>query len=168
MVCLVAVLVTIAINRIWRLRVEAERVAVAQVVGAIRSAVGIEVARRVLREGVDSIAQLDGGNPMDLLAQLPPGYRGALVNPDPGQLVPGDWYYDERERVLVYRVRFPEAFDSAQHQMRAVYRLTLKFDDRNRDGRFNRGSDTIYGLDLLPVGEFRWIEPPRSWWESGL
>lgn len=164
-VCLIAVLATVALDRIWSLRAQAERVAVAQVVGAVRSALGLEVARRVLHEGVDSLDQLDGGNPMVLLAQQPPGYRGERSGRGVAEVEPGEWYFDTSAHSLVYRVRFTNGFESAAGDDLAVYRVTMKYDDRNSNGRFDRGRDSVSGLDLTPVGKFRWVELPRSWWQ---
>ncbi len=164
-VCLIAILVVVAMDRIWSLRIEAERVAVAQVVGTLRSALGLELARRVVHGGVATIAELDGGNPMELLAQQPSGYRGVRMEQGSEGIDPGEWYFDAGAHVLVYRVRFAEAFVSAAGDDRAVYRLTLKYRDRDGNGRFEPNKDAVYGLDLLPVGEFGWGKLPESWWE---
>lgn len=165
---LIAILFVVALDRIWILRIEAERVAVAQVVGVLRSALGIEVARRVLRSGVETLAELDGANPMELLAQLPPGYRGSLSSGQAGSVQRGEWYFDTDNRLLVYRVRFAEAFHSEAADDRASYRVVLRYGDRDGDGRFDQDRDELYGLDLLPQGEFRWVEPPASWWDTWL
>ncbi|GAB4350672.1 MAG: hypothetical protein Kow006_13670 [Gammaproteobacteria bacterium] len=156
-VSLISILVVVAFDRIWSLRAEAERVAVAQVVGAIRSALGIEVARRVLREGVETLAELDGANPMPLLAQVPPGYRGELTDRELGSVGPGEWYFDKTRGRLGYRVRFAEAFESELSGDRAEYRVMLRYEDRNGDRRFDRDHDSIQGLDLVAAGRFRWI-----------
>lgn len=157
-VSILAILVVVAIDRLLRIRVDAERAAVAQTLGALRAALGIEVARRVVREGVASIATLEGTNPMLLLAQQPPGYRGERGAEGEGEeLQPGDWYFDTQSGSLKYWVQFTEAFrsDSRSPDL-ASYRVVLRYRDRNRNGRFDQGGDEIQGLDIEASGDFGW------------
>jgi len=154
---IIAVLVTVAIDRLLQIRMEAERASVAPTVGALRAALGIEMARRVLREGVGSVAQLEGENPMLLLAQQPPNYRGEvedIVNQDIG---PGDWYFDKGTKTLKYLVQFTERFQSDSTEPNvAAYKVILRFQDINRNGRYDSATDAIQGLDIEPSGDFKW------------
>ncbi len=154
---IIAVLVTIALDRLIRIRVDAERASVAQTIGALRAALGIEVARRVVRESVASIAQLEGKNPMLLLAQQPPNYRGEVGEGVDQEIGPGDWYFDESTKTLKYLVRFTEEFrsDLAEPNV-ASYRVVLRYRDVNRNGRYDRSSDEIQGLDIESTGNFGW------------
>ncbi|MDH3354238.1 MAG: hypothetical protein OEL79_03350, partial [Chromatiales bacterium] len=118
LVVLIAVFITVAMQSIWKIRVAAERTHVAWMVGAMRSTIGIEVARRAVQGGLDQIAMLDQSNPMLLLDnQKSPmmgafAYLGELNHPDPTNIAPGSWYFDSQSRELVYRVTMDDAFVS--------------------------------------------------------
>ena len=151
-VSIICLLVVLAIDKIWALRAEAERAAVAQVVGALRSALGIETARRFVREGLHSVSELEGSNPMDLLVQRPGSYLGEMKAPDPAGLAGGDWYFDPVDGTLGYKVRFDGSFEStagAKDWLR--YRVILRYRDVNASGRFEQGVDEISGLDLVRI-----------------
>lgn len=148
-VAIVSILAVIAVDRLWALRMEAERVAVAQVVGALRSALGIEVARRALEDGLGSLPELHGSNPMALLAQRPQGYAGELTAGSAAQVEGGQWYFDPVVGVLVYRARFSDAFEDLQPGSRDLwYRVVMIFTDSNGDGAYDSASERITGLDL--------------------
>lgn len=157
-VALIAVLWFVAIDRLLRLRIDAERVAMLQVLGGLRSALGLEVAERVVRRGLASLVELQGANPMALLAETPHNYLGELDAPDPASVPPGSWYYDRRGRVLVYRVRHPGAFEGgpAEGPPRARFRVEVVWRDRDGDGRLDPGVDGIGGVRLAPVEPYRW------------
>ncbi len=151
-VCIICVLTVFAIDKIWALRTEAERAAVAQIVGALRSALGIETARRFVREGLPSVSELEGSNPMDLLAQRPNGYVGETDAPDPAAYSGGDWYFDTGDGTLSYKVRFHGSFLSAAGaQAWLRFRVVLRYRDLNASGLFEPGVDEISGLDLARI-----------------
>jgi len=148
-VSIVSILAVIAVDRLWALRLDAERVAVAQVVGALRSALGIEVARRALEDGLRSLPELEGSNPMALLAQRPEGYAGELTAGPAAQVEGGQWYFDPVAGVLVYRARFSDAFEDARPGSRELrYRVVMIFTDSNGNGAYDSASERINGLDL--------------------
>lgn len=154
-VVIVSVLAVVAIDKIWALRMDAERAAVAQVVGSLRSALGLEVASRAVRNGLLTVPDLAGRNPMDLMAQGPPGYLGELENADPAMLGGGQWYFDTGHGALVYLVRFPGSFETTlQAPPRLRFRVVLRYEDVDDSGRFDAGRDRVHGLDLVPMEPF--------------
>jgi len=157
-VALLAVLWFVAIERLLQLRIDAERVAMLQVLGGLRSALGLEVAERVVRRGLASVVELQGSNPMALLAETPHNYVGELDAPDPASVPAGSWYFDRRSRVLVYRVRYPEAFEGgpAEGPPRARFRVEVVWRDRDGDGRLDPRVDGIGGVRLAPMEPYRW------------
>ena len=153
-VCIICILVVLAIDRLWALRAEAERAAVAQVVGALRSALGIETARRFVREGLQSVSELEGSNPMDLLVQQPPGYVGERDAPDPAAISGGDWYFEPTDGTLRYKVRFDGSFVSTAGPRDWLrFRVVLRYRDLNASGQFEQGVDEISGLDLVRIAQ---------------
>lgn len=156
-IVIVSVLMVVAIDRLLRLRFEAERAAVASVIGALRSALYIEFAGAAAQGRLAAMDGAGGSNPMLRLAEKPEGYAGEFFGPDPATFEPGAWYFDTRERALVYRVRFPEQFVSP---LAGPPRLRLAvepdFEDLDRNGRFDPGRDPLRGLKLVPLEPFFW------------
>ena len=154
LVVLMVIFITVAMQSIWKIRVAAERTHVAWMVGTMQSAIGIEVATRAVRGGLDEIAKLHQGNPMALLDnQKTPmmgafSYLGELDNPDPETVAPRSWYFDIQSRELIYRVAMDDAFVS-ELEGPARVRFALK-------GRYSGG--TLGGIGLVSLGEYRWIE----------
>jgi prepilin-type N-terminal cleavage/methylation domain-containing protein len=161
-VCLVAVLATLGAGRLMRLRVEAERTVFDSTLGALRSALGIQVAQHFSKHRTAELAQLVGSNPMDYLAELPQNYRGPFYGIDPGLIAGGEWYFDTRDRTLVYRVRFDDYFSSPlPGPARARVGVEPVYEDVNRNGRFDADADSLKGLRLSPREPYRWLDDPE-------
>ncbi len=127
-----------------------------RIIGNIRSALGLEVSRLALQESINQVAKLENSNPMKLLAQVPADYIGEQE--DPKQIPePGNWYYDVQQQALIYTVLYSEYFSSPlAGPPRIRYRIRLDYDDKNRNGRFDAGIDSIGGLDLVPLEKYYW------------
>jgi prepilin-type N-terminal cleavage/methylation domain-containing protein len=159
-IVIVGVLGLLALDRLLRLRFEAERVMVESMLASLRSALYIEFAGAAVRGRTDAMAaEAAGGNPMKLLAERPDTYAGEYAAADPAAVAPGSWYFDTRERQLVYIVRFPEQFSSTlPGPARARWRVEPDYEDRDGNGRFEPGRDSARGLRLVAVEPYRWRE----------
>ncbi len=157
-VVLVSLLLVVAVDRLLRLRFEAERVMVESMLTGLRSALYIEFAGAAVRGRTDAMAAAAAGsNPMKLLAERPDTYAGEYAAADPASVAPGTWYFDTRERHLVYVVRFPEQFVTPlPGPARVRLRVEPDFDDLDGNGRFDPGRDSARGLRLVPVESFTW------------
>lgn len=148
-VILVVVLYVVAMDRVMPLRGDAEAAAAATIVGASRSAIGLEVAARILDGGPASVAELDGFNPMRLLSEVPDNYLGEVSGVDPANLPPGHWYFDLTTQELVYLVRFGQYFRTEMPgPPRLVFRTELVYNDRNE----------LAGVRLARVNAFVWTQ----------
>lgn len=150
---LVLVLIAVAAERIQRLHVDMERARLQQVVGQLRAALAATFAERVVRGGGPALAELDGINPMTLVAAPPGNYLGE--RDDPPAVASGHWYFDPSSRVLVYRVEHAEAFVS-RLPGEARFRAELVFADADGDGGFDPAADSVNGVRLEPVAPYRW------------
>ena len=154
---IVSVLVVVAIERLLVLRFEAERTMVQTVIGAMRSALYIEFAGAAAKGELRRMDVARGSNPMALLAERPEGYVGEFYGPDPAVFEAGTWYFDLRDRAIVYLVRFPEQFVSPLGGVPRL-RLTVEpdYEDVDRNGRFDPGRDPVRGLRLVPLEPYFW------------
>jgi prepilin-type N-terminal cleavage/methylation domain-containing protein len=154
---IISVLLLVAIERLLALRYEAERVTVQSVLGALRSALYIEFAAAAAQGQLARAESAAGTNPMLHLAEKPETYAGEFFGADPALFAPGSWYFDTRERALVYVVRFPEQFVTPLGgPPRARLAVEPDFEDRDRNGRFDPGRDALRGLKLVPLEPFHW------------
>lgn len=148
-IILVVVLYVVAVDRILPLRGDAEAAAAATVVGASRSALGMEVAARIIHDGPASVGELDGVNPMRLLSEVPDNYLGEVDGVDPANLPPGNWYFDLESRELVYLVRFGQYFRTEMPgPPRLAFRTELVYNERDR----------LAGVRLARVNAFVWTQ----------
>ena len=155
-IVVISILGLIAIDRIFALRIAAEQAAVKHVVGTIKSALGLEVARLALKGKMNAVAKLDKTNPMTLLSQAPNNYLGE--KDDSHHIIePGVWYFNNKQKALIYNVTYKENFKTTLEGVpRIRHRIKLVYNDRNNNNRFDLRYDSIGGLDLFPVEKFSW------------
>jgi prepilin-type N-terminal cleavage/methylation domain-containing protein len=156
-IVIISVLLVVAVDRLLALRFEAERATVQTVIGAMRSALYIEFAGAAARGEIGRMDKAGGSNPMLVLAERPQEYVGEFYGPDPKVFEPGTWYFDLRDRALVYVVRFPQQFVTplaGPPRLRVM--IEPDYDDLDRNGRFDAGRDAVRGLKLVPLEPFYW------------
>jgi len=101
-ICIVALLFGIALDRLMRFQELGERTAMEQNVAAINVALTMKFAALVASGRGGVIEKELGANPVDLLARPPENYLGALFMPSADLLPPRSWYYDRASGDLVY------------------------------------------------------------------
>jgi prepilin-type N-terminal cleavage/methylation domain-containing protein len=79
-IVILSVLLVVAVDRLLRLRFEAERATVQSVVGALRSALYVEFAAAAARRELGKMDVAGGSNPMLRLAEQPDGYAGEFFD----------------------------------------------------------------------------------------
>ena len=155
-IVMISILGLFVLDRLWTLRIAAERASVVQVIGNIRSTLGLEVARLALSGSLSGVAALANQNPMPLLAQAPTSYLGEIDNPET-LTDTGIWYFDKKEHALIYRVIYSENFSSSlTGTPRVRHAIRLVYTDNNKNKKFDKGIDGIGGLDLVPLEPFHW------------
>jgi general secretion pathway protein G len=159
-VCLVAFLAAHLNERLRRLQVDAERASMEHVIGAVRSAVALEVAAHVVRGAEPDLQGFLGTNPMDRLAEPPGNYLGVLAAPDPNAIQAGHWYFDRSRGLLVYRVRHARFLDTPLPDPRRVrFKFALVAADSSEHGSRALGGSAIQGLRVKAAEPYRWVDP---------
>ena len=154
-VVIVCLLLLAALDKMWELQTTAERATMEYNVGALRSALALQFVARIVRHDEEGIAQLAGINPMLLLNQVPGNYLGEFDGVDPTTLEVGNWYFDQRQKMLVYLVRNSHFFRSTlagPARVQWVVRLDL-----GGDG-FAVGKQKVEGISLVPQEGYVWRE----------
>lgn len=156
-IVIISTLLFFSLDRLWAIRAAAERASVVQIIGNIKSALGLEVVRLALEGKMADIALLEKANPIPLLAQAPTTYISEKDSDNVNET--GVWYFDEKDNALVYNVIFNENFKtSLQGLPRIRHQIKLIYNDNNKNKQFDIGQDNIYGLDFLPLEKFSWIK----------
>lgn len=126
-ICIVALLFGIALDRLMRYQELGERTAMEQNLAAINVALSMKFAALVAAGRGSAIEKEVGANPVDLLARPPANYLGALYAPEPETLPRQSWYYDRQSGELVYvpsRARYLTAPPDALNGLRFRVALT--------------------------------------------
>ncbi len=145
----IALLLTVAIDRLWVLQKDAEATAMEQVLGSLRSALGMKVAEDLVNDDVGGLRRLAGSNPMRVLAQRPKNYLGAFNGVNPARIPGGDWYFDRKSRMLVYRVRNRDYFSGGLGSpARAGFTIRIAQSRRAHAG--------AVGAMLVAVAPYHW------------
>jgi len=146
-ISLIAILGVIVLDRYWQWHTAAEHTAVKTVIGNLKSALGMQVSYRALKNETHLIPKLVRRNPMELLAQKPLNYIGEFSTPQTQQEV---WYYNKSSRLLVYNFRNNDEGDDPQKLKHHRYRIKLIYNDHNKSNRFDNG-DSVSGLDIVQL-----------------
>jgi len=155
-IIVISILLVVAVSRLLVLQVDAERVAMETVAGTLRSAIGMKVAESIVRQDIRGLGTLEGSNPMDRLAELPPNYLGVLDGPDPKTLEDGNWYFDARSRALVYLVRNKTFFEGGlTDPPRARFTIRLVYTDQNV---VERRANAVEGVRLAVLESYKWTK----------
>lgn len=101
-IIVVAILATVLLDRMLFYRDQAERVAMQQVVGNLRSALHLQLTLLLVRNREQELLQLAQQNPMDWLAEKPGNYLGEIDVSTSENLEKGNWYFDKRDKRLLY------------------------------------------------------------------
>lgn len=144
-IAVISVLLTYGINKLWAVQVDAERVSVEQILGTLRSGLGMMVASNLVKNDVAKLRAMERSNPMNRLAEVPANYIGE-VDETTTAIKDGTWYFDTHTGYLVYRVRNAEYFQSslgAPARARFVVQLVTE-------------QGEIQGVRLVPVEPYRW------------
>lgn len=150
--CVLALVFGVALERLERYLELAERAAVEQNVAAINVGLTLKFATLAASGKGEAIAKDVGTNPVNVLARPPENYLGELYAPAAGSVGPRSWYFDRSTGEFVYvpqRTRFL-AFASPAN---AVLRFRIALTEGQSDPGQARVLQQPYLRTQTP---FRW------------
>lgn len=160
---IISILFVIAANKLLGTRSDAEITAMESAVGTLRSALNIRVAAYLAKDDVAAIAALENSNPMANLSELPKNYLGELAAPKFSELETGTWYFDTRDRALVYLVKNTDYFRGGlAAPPRARFAVRLVYQDSNGNKVFDKGRETLNGVRLVELEPYSWLKQPST------
>ncbi|MBF0218422.1 MAG: hypothetical protein HQL49_02670 [Gammaproteobacteria bacterium] len=141
--------VYIALDRIWDLRIEAERSHVSWSFGSMQSALATTVMARIASGRIETLNQLGGSNPFSLMTNLPPTYLGELSSPSLADLPPRSWYFDRDRGELIYRIGEEEAFPALFNSEPLLrFYIYFAYQDIDGDGLYDPLLDQFTTIEL--------------------
>jgi prepilin-type N-terminal cleavage/methylation domain-containing protein len=150
-VLLVGVLMSLAMDRLMRMQVDAERVSVEYVIGALEGAINLQVAEIVVKKGLGAIHSLVNQNPMTYLSKTPANYTGTGDDDAADWQRGSGWYFDPDKKILVYTVKNTDYFQSS---VEGRPRIRLQLKPVYLDDGVNR---SIRGVRLQSMDEYHWL-----------
>ena len=152
-VAIIGVLAGVLLSRIKTYQEEAERVAMENVIGVLRSALSMRHGQLVAQGRQDDVIKLLTINPMDLLAQKPANYLGELNPQQKEKISLGNWYFNRKKLLLVYITRTGATFqrsETKQIQFKIVLLKAMDGADGPKPAETSH-STTIEGIVLTQV-----------------
>lgn len=156
-IVIIGILLAVALNRLLPYIDEAERVGVVTLESQIKSTLMTAAAKRIAGGRAASISELDGSNPMRLMLEAPENYVGELKGIDRNSVPRRKWYFDLQTRRLVYRIGRRFGWSDDEFMDDPEFEVRVAFDDRNGNGRFEPGTDELYGIRLQREAGAKWL-----------
>jgi len=151
-ICLVGIFASILLDRVLRYQEIAEKTAMETTLGALRSAQVLQLGARIIHGGLPAAAKLADENPIEWLAEPPPGYLGALHDASIANVPKGSWYFDLKNKELIYRpqrTRFLVPGPDGSDRLR--FRVVVKL-----EGIEKAVVPSIAELGIRPVVPINW------------
>lgn len=158
--CIVSVLAGVLLNRIGRYQRMAEKVAMEQTAGIIQSALNLRVASLIAKNQFEKIDNLVDQNPMSWLAQKPANYVGEYFGDRALEsVVSGQWYFDLKDRNLVYLVHnHPKFTGGNAAPMRIRFRTRLVFEENFPGAGGQVTGKPVEGVVFEQIDPYVWDE----------
>jgi general secretion pathway protein G len=154
-VSVIGVLAAVLLDRMLFYQEQAEKAAMEQMAGTLRSALHLQTASLFAKSRADDIPRLLKQNPMNWLAEKPVNYRGEYFAPKPQDIEPGSWYFDLQSGELVYLVNNDQHFHIDERERNRVRFRTRLVTSIQEIGKSD--DKTIEGATLDAVVPYKWF-----------
>lgn len=154
-ILLVSLLGGVLADRILFYQEQTEKVQMEQTVRALRSALILQIAER-LPKGQQNLAELIDANPMLWLQRKPEKYLGDRFGPAPGEIPAGCWYFDLRDKTLVYVVAGRNFVTNTAGKREVRYQVRA-FQGKAQVVLDAVDKPIIGGLSLILVEPYQWF-----------
>lgn len=136
----------------------AERSAMENTVMNLRSALRLRLAEVLVHGDAREGVRLARDNPMNWLQESPPNYAGEFEDPEPGVIALGKWYYDRKNRELVYLVDMGREFVPDKAGIKRVrYRVYAPFLQKAaQENREISASDVVGDVSFVLAEPYVW------------
>ena len=158
-IVIVSILSGLLMNRVQYYQEQVEKAVMEQTLGALRSALHLQLASLVAKNRVAEIPLLAEQNPMEWLVEKPKNYLGEYYDARKEDVVSGHWYFDLRKRYLIYCVENVSHFRVAFGIPNEIhFQVKLVRSSNVSLGKSEvQKSTEIEGAVLEPVVPYKWF-----------
>lgn len=129
-ICIVATMAGILLNRLRVYEEAAEKAAMQQTAAAIKSALQMRVASYLISGRDSDIEQLRSENPVNWLQERPQNYAGEFYADAYARVAPGSWYFDLAHRQMIYVINLGRYFKPGADGRKWVrYQVKIGYED---------------------------------------
>ena len=155
-VCIVALMAGILLNRMQLYEEAAEKAAMQQTAAAIKSALQMRVAAYMISGRDNEIEHLRSENPVSWLQEAPVDYVGEFYADAYARVRPGSWYFDLTRRELVYVISLGNNFKPGTDGRKWVrYRVRIEYEQVPEKGAPPR--KVLSAVSFVPVKAYVWF-----------
>lgn len=155
-VCIVAVMAGILLNRLRVYEEAAEKALMQQTAAAIKSALRMRAAAYLIGGRDAEIEELRNENPVSWLQERPDNYAGEFYADAYARVPPGSWYFDLGRRDLVYVVNLGAHFVPGPDRRKWVrYRVKIEYDEMPQKDAPPR--KVLSAVNFAPVRPYKWF-----------
>jgi general secretion pathway protein G len=158
---IVGLLATALLNRIVFYQEQAEKTAMEQNLGIMRSALHLQISDLLVHGNMVGINRLVDQDPMSWLAEKPSNFAGEFYTPQPGIIAAGNWYFEMRTKNLIYLANNTEHLHTAPGESNKLrFKLQLVYNTSDASApknAANSNDDVVAGVILVPVIPYKWF-----------
>lgn len=157
-IVIISTLGAVLLDRMLFYQEAAEKAAMEQLAGTLRSALHLQIADRLIKGKPQAIQSLAEDNPMDWLAEQPANYLGERFGPGVDEAPKGNWYFDLKDKSLVYAVARGGHFMPNQAGRKEVrYKVRLVYSGEAQARGDSADDKEINGVILALVEPYHWF-----------
>ena len=155
-ICIVAVMAGILLNRLRVYQEAAEKAAMQQTAAAIKSALQMRVAAYMIGGRDNEIENLRKENPVGWLQEKPADYAGEFYADAYARVRPGSWYFDLGRRELIYVLNLGANFKPGPDGRKWVrYRVHIEYEPMpERQGPPRK---VLTAVNFAPIQPYVWF-----------
>jgi len=155
-ICIVAIMAGILLNRLRVYQEAAEKAAMQQTAGAIKSALQMRVASYMIGGRDNEIEHLRSENPVRWLQEPPQNYAGEFHADAYARVPPGSWYFDLGRQEFIYVLDLGNNFKPGPDGRKWVrYRARINYDAVPVPGAPPR--KVLSAVTFAPVQAYVWF-----------
>lgn len=155
-VCIVAVMAGILLNRLRVYEEAAEKAAMQQTAAAIKSALQMRVASYLISGRDNQIENLRSENPVNWLQEHPAAYAGEFHADAYARVPPGSWYFDLSRREFIYALNLGDNFKPGPDARKWVrYRVSIEYEKEPATDTPQR--KVLSAVSFAPVQPYAWF-----------
>lgn len=155
-ILLLSLLGVVLLDRVSLYQEQAEKASMEQMVASLRSALRLQIVDRMLN-GRQGQAKLVDDNPMHWLIGSPANYLGERFGPVAGSVPGGHWYFDLRDKTLVYVVAGRHFVADSAGRKEVRFQVRPVWSIKPQAGPDSADKQNIDSVILVLVEPYQWF-----------